>query len=96
MINTIKQLIELVYYYRVDVSNGVPYWRDTTVIALVVSLIATQLANYCGVSIDSDLQLKIVGVVTGIGALFSPHTGLVKVKETPQEPIGFTVDHGSN
>ncbi len=74
----IKQMIELVYYYRKDQIAGKPYWRDPAVIGLVVSLAATELAKYAGVNIDADLQLKIVGVVTGIGALVSPHTGVVE------------------
>ena len=74
----IKKLIELAYYYRTDEAAGKPYWQDPTVIGLVVSLIAIGLARAAGVNLDADLQLKIVGVVTGIGALLSPHTGVVK------------------
>lgn len=73
----IKQLIELVYYYRQDTAHGKPYWQDPAFIGLVVSLITTELAKYMGVLVDTDLQLKIVGVITGIGMALSPHTGLV-------------------
>jgi uncharacterized membrane protein len=74
----IKKLIELAYYYRSDQGAGKPYWLDPTVIGLVVSLIAMALVKAVGITLDADLQLKIVGVVTGIGALLSPHTGVVK------------------
>jgi hypothetical protein len=76
----VKSLIELVYYYRKDQGDGKPYWKDPAVIALVVSLVATVLAKYAGVNLDSKLQLEIVSVCTGIGAALSPHTG---VKEKP-------------
>ncbi len=79
----IKKLIELVYYYRTDEAAGKPYWQDPTVIGLAVSLIGVALLKFAGVNINSDLQLKIVGVITGIGALLSPHTGVVK-KQVPQ------------
>jgi uncharacterized membrane protein len=74
----VKKLIELAYYYRTDEAAGKPYWQDPTVIGLVVSLIALALAKAAGINLDADLQLKIVGVITGIGALLSPHTGVVK------------------
>jgi uncharacterized membrane protein len=74
----IKNLIELVYYYRKDQAAGKPYWQDPTVIGLVVSLGATEALKYLGVNIGPDLQLKIVGVLTGIGALVSPQTGVVQ------------------
>ncbi len=80
MMDLIKKLIELVYYYRKDKGEGKPYWRDPAAVGLVVSLISTALLKYANVAIDSDLQLKIVAAATGIGALFSPHTG---VKEKP-------------
>ncbi|MGO9375656.1 MAG: hypothetical protein ACLQBD_26700 [Syntrophobacteraceae bacterium] len=74
----IKKLIELAYYYRSDQGAGKPYWTDPTAIALVVSLIAMALVKAVGITLDADLQLKIVGAVTGIGALLSPHTGVVQ------------------
>lgn len=76
----VKKIIELLFYFEQDKSHGKPYWRDPTVIGLAVSLAGTGLLKYAGVNIDSDLQLKIVGTVTGIGALFSPHTGIVAKK----------------
>jgi uncharacterized membrane protein len=76
--DVLKKLIELAYYYRTDEKDGKPYWRDPAVIGLVVSLVALALAKAAGINIDADLQLKIVGVVTGIGALLSPQTGIVK------------------
>lgn len=74
----IKKLIELVYYYRVNQATGEPYWQDPAVIGLVMSLTATELAKYFGLVVDPALQLKIVGVITGIGALVSPHTGIAQ------------------
>ena len=74
----VKKLIELVYYYRQDQAAGKPYWNDPAVIGLVLSLVATEIAKYFGLVIDPALQLKIVGVITGIGALVSPHTGVVQ------------------
>jgi hypothetical protein len=76
-----KKLIELAYYYRTDQAAGKPYWLDPTVIGLVVSLLAMAALRFAGVHIDADLQLKIVGVATGLGAVFSPHTGVVKHPE---------------
>lgn len=92
----VKKLIELAYYYRTDEAAGKPYWQDPTVIGLVVSLIAVALARAAGINLDADLQLKIVGVVTGIGALLSPHTGVVKkpakgqVVETLKPPANLS------
>jgi hypothetical protein len=77
MFDLIKKLFDLVVFYRKDKAAGKPYWTDPTVIALAVSIGATELAKYAGVNIGSDLELKIVGVITGIGALLSPHTGVV-------------------
>jgi len=33
--------------------------------------------------VSADLQLKIVGTITGIGALVSPHTGIVAKPPDP-------------
>ena len=76
----IKWIFKLVYYYEKDKAGGKPYWQDPACIGLAVSIAATELAKYAGVNLDSDLQLKIVGVITGIGALVSPHTGIVEHK----------------
>jgi hypothetical protein len=75
--DAVKKLIELIYYYQKDQNAGKPYWKDPVVVSLIVSFAATELMKYAGIHVDADLQLKIVGVVTGIGALFSPHTGVV-------------------
>ncbi len=90
--NLIKQLIELVYYYRQDSAHGKPYWTDPAVIGLVVSLAATELAKYAGLQIDSALQLKIVGVITGIGVAVSPHTGIKQKPAAPSQPDPPKVD----
>jgi hypothetical protein len=90
----IKQLIELVYYYRDDAKHGKPYWQDPAFLGLMVSLLATILAKYAGVNIDSDLQLKIVGAATGIGVALSPHTGLKKLSPPAPKPAE-THDLGS-
>jgi hypothetical protein len=82
----VKQLIELVYYYRQDTDHGKPYWQDRAFIGLVLSLTATELAKYAGIQIDADLQLKIVGVITGIGVALSPHTGIKKAPPAPAPP----------
>ncbi len=79
----IKKLIELAWYYELDSKNGKPYWRDPTIIGLAVGIAATEYAKYCGVVVSTDLQLKIVGTITGIGALLSPHTGVVAKKPDP-------------
>lgn len=86
MFDLIKKLFDLVVYYRKDKASGKPYWLDPTVIALVVSIGATELAKYAGVIITPDLQLKIVGVITGIGALLSPHTGVVAKASPKRDP----------
>lgn len=77
----IKELIELAYYYKKDGDQGVPYWKDTTLIGLAVGILCAALAKYAGLDVDSGLQLKIVGVITGIGALLSPHTGIKPLPE---------------
>jgi hypothetical protein len=74
----IKWIFQLVVYYEKDRASGKPYWYDPAFIGLVVSIGATEAAKYAGINIDSDLQLKIVGTITGIGALLSPHTGVVQ------------------
>jgi uncharacterized membrane protein len=79
----VKNVISLVFYIEQDKSHAKPYWLDPTVIALVVSLLATALARWAGMDIDADLQLKIVGAITGIGALLSPHTGIVNRPAAP-------------
>ena len=83
MWDLMKKAFELIFYYERDAKAGKPYWQDPAVIALAVSLLATGLLKYAGMNIDSDLQLKIVGAVTGIGALVSPHTG---IKQKPAAP----------
>ena len=77
----IKWIFQLVYYYEKDKADGKPYWLDPAYIGLVVSIAAVELAKYAGVTLNPDLQLKIVGVITGIGALVSPHTGIVAKAE---------------
>ncbi|MFZ0931238.1 MAG: hypothetical protein WAN11_21710 [Syntrophobacteraceae bacterium] len=76
----IKWLFKLIFYYEKDKAAGKPYWQDPAAIALVVSIAATEYAKYMGVVVTPDLQLKIVGTITGIGALVSPHTGIVAKK----------------
>jgi hypothetical protein len=88
----VKKAIELVYYYEADRKAGKPYWCDPAVVGLGVSLLGTALARWAGVNIDSDLQLKIVGAITGIGALASPHTGIV-AKTSPTSPLPLST-HG--
>lgn len=87
----IKKLIDLIFYYQKDKADGRPYWKDPAVIGLVVSLAATELYKLYGLNLDADLQLKIVGVVTGVGALFSPHTGIVE-KSAPVKPSAMDTD----
>ena len=86
MWDLLKKLFDLVVYYRRDEAAGKPYWKDPACIGLVVSIAATELAKYAGVNIGSDLQLKIVGAITGIGALVSPQTGVVQHKPANVEP----------
>jgi hypothetical protein len=82
----IKWLFQLIFYYEKDRAAGKPYWLDPACIGLVVSIAATELAKYAGVAVDGDLQLKIVGVITGIGALVSPQTGVVQHKPANVDP----------
>jgi len=99
MWNLLAKALDLLVYYRRGSQSGKPYWLDPTFVGLAVSIIATCLARWSGVDIDSDLQLKIVGVVTGIGALVSPHTGLIEKKTggKPQvEDDPLPLDRGSN
>jgi hypothetical protein len=79
----VKWLFNLAYYYEADKKAGKPYWTDPAFVGLVISIIATEAAKYAGLHVDADLQLKIVGAVTGLGVLFSPHTG---VKAKPADP----------
>jgi hypothetical protein len=72
----VKWLFNLAYYYEADKKAGKPYWTDPAFVGLVISIIATEAAKYAGLHVDADLQLKIVGSITGIGVLFSPHTGI--------------------
>jgi hypothetical protein len=74
----INWLFKLIYYYEEDEKHGKPYWQDPAFVGLAVSIAATEAAKYLGVHIDSDLQLKIVGTVTGLGVVLSPHTGVKK------------------
>ena len=77
----IKQFFGLIYYYEENLHSGKPYWRDPAFIGLAVSVLATELLKYAGININSDLQLKIVGVITGLGVAFSPHTGVKKLEQ---------------
>jgi len=86
----IKKIIDLIFYFEQDASHGKPYWQDPAVIGLAVSLLATGLARWAGVNIDSDFQVKIVGAAAGIGALFSPHTGVIRKPDAPKND-----EHGS-
>ena len=79
----LKWIGRLVFFYEKDRSDGKPYWLDPTFMGLVVSITATELAKYCGIQIDADLQLKIIGVITGIGVALSPHTGIKQGKVGP-------------
>ncbi|MGA2223574.1 MAG: hypothetical protein ABSH41_03925 [Syntrophobacteraceae bacterium] len=83
IIEFVKWIFSLVMYYEKDKAAGKPYWQDPAAIALVVSILATEYAKYCGVIVSADLQLKIVGTITGIGALVSPHTGIVAKPPDP-------------
>ncbi len=74
----LKWLFNLIYYYEEDAKHGKPYWQDPAFIGLAVSILATEAAKYLGVNIDTDVQLKIVGALTGLGVALSPHTGVKK------------------
>jgi hypothetical protein len=52
-------------------------------IGAVISLISMALIYSTGINIDPALQLKISGAVVGIGALISPHSGVLKAPEPP-------------
>ena len=82
----IKWIFQLIIVYDKDKAAGKPYWRDPAAIGLVVSILATELAKYAGIAVDADLQLKIVGTITGIGALVSPHTGIMAKPVPKQDP----------
>ena len=73
----LSKILDLIWYYEKDKRNGVPYWLDPTLIGAAVGLVSSLVAQHFGLQINSDLQLKIIGVTTGIGALASPHTGFV-------------------
>ena len=73
---TVKWVIDLFWYYKKDKARGTPYWQDPAFIGLVVSILATELLKFAGLNINSDLQLKIVGVITGLGVAVSPQTGV--------------------
>ncbi len=82
----LKSIFNLIFYYEKDAHSGMPYWRDPTLIGAALGLACTELAKLYGLHVDADLQLKIVGVITGIGALVSPHTGVVaKPAAKPEE-----------
>jgi len=82
MMDLIKKIIELVYYYEADHRAGKPYWCDRAVIGLVVSLIAAALARW-GFHLSPDLQASLIASITGIGMLASQHTGIVPKPEAP-------------
>lgn len=75
--NILKALVELIYYYEIDSTKGVAYWKDPTLISAAISLISMGIVKFFNIDIPLDLQLKIAGVITGIGALLSPYTGIV-------------------
>jgi hypothetical protein len=88
MWDLLKKLLDLAIYYRKDQAAGKPYWQDPAFVGAAVGISGTCLAKWAGVDISGDLQAKIVGAATGIGMLFSPHTGIVskpadKPAETP-------------
>jgi uncharacterized membrane protein len=105
-----KKLIDLIFYFERDKAAGKPYWQDPALIGLVLSFACTELAKLYGLHVDADLQLKIVGVVTGIGALLSPHTGVVakpytvadarkvaaQVQERNRTDPTTSIDHGAS
>lgn len=74
----IKKLIELVVYYRTDSAKGMPYWKDPTLVGAAISLASMALVYITGINIDLALQLKISGVIIGIGAAVSPQTGIMR------------------
>ncbi len=86
MSDLITWVVDLIYHYDKDKANGVAWWQDPAVIGLVVSFAGTEIAKFAGITITSDLQLKIVGVVTGIGALLSNKMGIMAVKKAAAAP----------
>ena len=78
----VKWFVQLVYYYKTDQNVGRPYWKDTKLVGLVVSVVSIAVAKYCGVQIDTELQLKIAAVVIGVSTLFDTKLG---VKQLPAE-----------
>ena len=94
----VKTIFQLIFYYEKDKCAGVPYWKDPTLIGAVVGLLASILASAAGINIDSDLQLKIVGAAVGIGALFSPYSGLKAKKPDKGVPQSCfpDPDHGGD
>jgi hypothetical protein len=83
----LKWLGQLIFYYEKDRSDGKPYWLDPAFMGFVVSIVATELAKYCGIQIDPALQLKIVGTITGIGVALSPQTGIRQGKVGPAPAV---------
>jgi hypothetical protein len=79
----IKWLFNLIFIYEDDARHGKPYYKDPAFVGLVVSILATEAAKYLGVAIDADLQLKIVGAITGLGVALCPHTGIAKKQADP-------------
>jgi hypothetical protein len=106
MLGLLSKILDLLLYYRKDKQAGKPYWLDPTFVGLAISILGIVLARWTGIELDSDLQLKIVGVVTGIGALVSPHTGLIEKKapatqtkqalKSEEEDQSLPLETGSN
>ncbi|MGA2937297.1 MAG: hypothetical protein ABSF52_09395 [Syntrophobacteraceae bacterium] len=80
----LKWFVNVAFYYEKDKASGKPYWQDPAFVGLVVSIASVEALKYLGANIDSGLQLKIVGVITGIGAILSPQTGIVEKKPEPK------------
>ena len=85
------KLINTMYYYKKDQAAGRPYWCDTKLMGLVVGMVATEIGKYCGVQIDSELQIKIVAAAVGLGALFDSKTGIQQdpTEKAAERPIAL-------
>jgi hypothetical protein len=78
-------ILKSFYVYKVGESAGRKPWEDKTLIAALVSFLATAAAKYWGLEISAEEQAGFVTVVVLIARLFSPHVGIRP--QTPQEVV---------
>ena len=81
----LSKFFKAFYVYKVGESAGRKPWEDKTLLAALVSFLATVAAKYWGMTLSAEEQAGFVTMIVLIARLVSPHVGLRP--QTPQEVV---------